>query len=159
MNSEAFLQNLVKSTKWKRGEGGGGGLKKMLYLILQTSPQGWRKLLTWNCMRLGSHYMWIAMYTKDKKELSYRKPFKVNIIQLIKVKMGWFQVGKIRTSVPRNESRTWMCPSAVVKSMSLPSLLNFTTFASEISAPTENISKGPCQSEFHHIRTGAISDW
>jgi hypothetical protein len=54
------------------------------------------------------------------------------------------KVGKIQTSVPRNESRTWTCPSAVVKSMSLPSLLNFTTFASEISPPTENISKGLC---------------
>lgn len=47
------------------------------------------------------------------------------------------------TSVPRKESSTWIWPSIVVSSISLPSLLNFTTFASERSPPTENISKGP----------------
>jgi len=121
---------------------------KVLYLILQTFPQGWMKLLMWNCMRLGRHYMWIAMYTKDKRNCHIESltKYRVYINQL--TKSGWFWVGKIQTSVPRNESRTWICPSAVVKSMSLPSLLNFTTFASEISAPIENISKGPCQSEF-----------
>jgi len=80
----------------------------------------------------------------EKSNHIHRKPFKANIKQLKEV-FELRKVGTIRTSVPRNESRTWICPSVVVTSMSLPSLLNFTTFASETSPPTENSSKGPCR--------------
>lgn len=46
------------------------------------------------------------------------------------------------TLLPSNESSTWTRPALVVNRIRLPSLLNFITWGSESSVPTEKVAKG-----------------
>lgn len=92
------------------------------------------------CLQCWISYHWLHIVSCYLKQENVRAAL-MDLSWGAQYKLQWEVC--LLTLFPWKESSTWTHPALVVNRSRLPSLLNFTTWASESSSPTEKISKGP----------------